>query len=137
MSGEDEIEMSEELGRLIQLALGIGLNNLQELGSLSPLVLSAQGTDYGLAAIAADDGDDVMGLGAAHVAGLPAETGLYAFVFEGKLNVEGAVVSAVIVQAGERGRDQGHMVYQPFDPQTREAAGEPEYAGAVEQYLRR
>jgi hypothetical protein len=136
MSNEEDVELSDELQRLILLAVGMGMDNLQKLGSLTPMVLSAQGDELGLAALAVDTGE-VMEAAMKHVAELPPGTSQYALVFDGKMNVDGAIVNAIIAQAGERGSSHGHMVYQPYNPETREPDGGPEYAGRVEQFLRR
>jgi hypothetical protein len=136
MSRENDFGLSDELQRFILIAVGMGLDNLQKLGSLMPMILSARGDEYGLCALAVD-ADDLMEAATKHVVELPSETSFYALVFDGKMNVEGTVLNAVIVQAGERGEAHGHMVYQPYDLETHEADGAPEYAGHVEQLLSR
>lgn len=135
MSNEEDFELSDELQRFILLAIGLGLDNMKKSGSLIPMVLSAQGDEYGLAAITVE-ADEVMEAAAEHVAGLPPETDRYALVFDGKMNVEGEIVSAVIAQGGERGAAHGHMVYQSYNSGTHEPEGIPDYAGQVEQLLR-
>ena len=136
MSNREDLDLSDELQRFILLAVGMGMDNLQKLGSLTPMVLSAQGDEYSLGALAVDAGD-VMEVAAKHAAELPPETSLFALVFDGKMNVEGKIVNAIVVQAGERGLSRGHMVYQPYNPETHDLDGEPEYAGHIEQFLRR
>ena len=133
MGSENDIGLSAELQRFIILAIGMGLDSLRELGSLTPMVLSSRDGEITLGALAVD-GDELMKVAAEVVSELPSDTDFYALLFDGKMNVDGALLEAVIVQAGERGGGQGHMVYQQYEPETYESVGAPEYAGRVEQF---
>lgn len=134
MSNESKWELNQDLQQFIILALGVGIDNLRKQGSLIPMVLSLRGEEIDLSVIDAA-ADEVMRAAAEHVAGLSPETDLYALLFDGKMNVEGEVFQAVIVQAGERGSGRGHTAYQQYDVKTYEIVGSPEYAGQAEQFL--
>ena len=136
MSNETKLELSQDLQQFIILALGVGIDNLRKQGSLIPMVLSLRGEEIDLSVLDVA-ADEVMKAAAEHVAGLPPETDFYALLFDGKMNVEGEVFQAAIVQAGERGSERGHTVYQQYDVKTFEVIGRPEYAGQAEQFFNR
>jgi hypothetical protein len=134
MSNKTKLELSQDLQQFIILALGIGIDNLRKQGSLIPMVLTLRGEEIDLSVLAVD-ADQVMKAAAEHVAELPPETDFYALLFDGKMNVEGEVFQAAIVQAGERGSEHGHTVYQQYDVKTYELIRGPEYAGQAEQFF--
>ena len=136
MSMERDFDASVELKELILLASGMGLGNLQEQGSLLPMLISVKDSEYALVVIA-EDGGDTLGMAARHVAELPDGTNSYALILDGRLTIDDESFKAVIVQAGERGSDHGHMVFQRYEPATNAAIGDPEYGGQVEQFLSR
>ena len=134
MSVETDFDASSSLQRLIMVASGMGLDNLREQGSLIPMLISAKKDEYELCVIATD-ANDVMRMAAHRVLELPDETDSYALVFEGKINLDGTIVQAIIVQAAERGRKHGYIVFQRYEPKTYLAIGGPEYGGHAEQFL--
>ena len=136
MSNGTKLEVSQDLQQFIILALGVGIDNLRKQGSLIPMVLSLRGEEIALSVIDVAAGE-VMKAAAEHVAGLSPKPDSYALLFDGKMNVDGEVFQAVIVQAGERGSEHGHTVYQQYDFKTHEVVGRPEYAGQAEQFLGR
>ena len=136
MSMERDFDASEELKELILLASGMGLGNLQEQGSLLPMLISVKDSEYALVVIA-EHGGDALGMAARHVAELPDGTSSYALILDGRLTIDDESFQAVIVQAGERGSDHGHMVFQRYEPATNAAIGDPKYGGQVEQFLSR
>jgi hypothetical protein len=136
LSKETDFDASPELQKLILLASGMGLENLQKEGSLLPMLVSFKGGQYALGVIA-EDGGDPIGMAARHVAELPDGTSSYALIFDGRLSMDDVSFQAVIIQAAERGSSHGHMVFQRYEPTTFAAVGEPEYGGQVEQFLSR
>jgi len=134
MSNERDFDASSELKELILLASGMGLENLQEQGSLLPMLITVKDSEYTLVVIA-EDGGDTLGMAARHVAELSNGTGSYALIFDGRLTIDDVSFQAVIVQAGERGSGHGHMVFQRYEPVIYGAVGDPEYGGQVEQFL--
>jgi hypothetical protein len=136
MSKERDSDASLELEELILLATGMGLGNLQEQGSLLPMLISVKDSEYALVVIA-EDGGDTLGMAARHVAALPDGTSSYALIFDGRLTIDDDSFRAVIVQAAERASSHGHMVFQRYEPVTYAAVGDPEYGGQVDQFLSR
>jgi hypothetical protein len=136
MSKEADFDASSDLEELILLASSMGLENLQEHGSLLPMLISVKDSEYALVVIAEEAGD-TLGMAARHVAELPDGTNSYALLFDGKLSIDDESFRAVIVQAGERGSGHGHMVFQRYEATTYAAVGDPEYGGQVEQFLSR
>ncbi|MBC7929226.1 MAG: hypothetical protein H7Z38_01555 [Rubrivivax sp.] len=131
MGNENDIDLSAKLQQFILRAIGMGLDNLRKLGSLTPMMLSSRDDELNLGVLAVE-GDELMRVAADVVSELPSDTDFYALLFDGKMNVDGILLSAVIVQAGERNGGQGHMVYQQYEPETYKSVGTPEYAGRIE-----
>ena len=136
MSNEIGFAVSTEFKQFIVLAISLGLNNLQQEGSLIPMIVSANNGEYTLCALAVET-NQVIDAAANHIGERQNEIDYYALIFNGKVDAQGLITNAVIAQVGEHGSSHGHLLFQKYDPQTYDALGAPEYGGTAEQLLGR
>ena len=136
MSNEIGFAASTEFKQFILLAISLGLNNLQQEGSLIPMLVSANNGEYRLCALAVE-ANQVIDAAAKHVAERHDQIDYYALIFNGKVDADGLMMNAVIAQVGEHSSGHGHVLFQKYDPQTYDALGAPEYGGQAEQFLGR
>jgi hypothetical protein len=136
MSNEIGFAASTEFNQFIVLAISLGLNNLQQEGSLIPMIVSANNGEYTLCALAVE-AHQVIDAAADHIGERQNEIDYYALIFNGKVDAQGLITNAVIAQVGEHGSGHGHLLFQKYDPQTYDALGAPEYWGTAEQLLGR
>lgn len=126
-------DASRELQEFIVLSLGLGLDNLQESGSLIPMLVSVKDNDFSLGVLAVET--NALDAAGNYLASLASEPDRYAIIFNGQIGDGNTTAPAVIAQAGERGASHGHSVFQLYESETFSAIGQPQYAGHADQLL--
>lgn len=139
MSIAKKLGISEELFSLVMDALRRGLVQLDDIGEqFNPFVLVEGGEKPMFQRFVAPEPDQALKAAQVLIGRMPAENVRYALVFDGQIEVDEEGQDALIVEAGERGSEQGiaiAMRYQSTNDSGFEQVGNPMEVGRFKNYF--
>ncbi|HEX3054236.1 MAG TPA: hypothetical protein VHP83_26510 [Aggregatilineaceae bacterium] len=129
------LEASEMLLTLIFFAMDHGIQSVSGGGPLTPFVMSQTDEKPDLHRFAAETLEEGVSRALEFVATLPPTVKAYAVAFDGYITIDHEQFDAVIVEAGERGKEFSFTFAQRYMPTDFQTIGNPVYLGQTAQRL--
>ena len=115
---EETVEITDRLAGIAQFAFDEAIEQLDSGEELDLFVVIIKGEDLYVESFAEGEVDEVYNYARAELARESAEIDAYALCYDGYLETDEGEVDAIIVEAAEKGDDEGHalgLVYRVDD----------------------